>query len=587
MANARAKYEITAEDKTKNAIRGIRKNFQGMNLDVMAVKSAIVGLAGTAGLGYLIKSSIDAADEVGKLSQRLGASTEALSQYRHVADLTGVSFNTLTMGWQRMTRRVAEAAQGTGEARNALIELNLSAQDLSRLAPEQQFEVIAQALSGVETQADKVRLAMKLFDSEGVSLLQTMTDGAAGLRDMRAEADALGLTLSAEDSLGAAAANDAIARLKASFQGLSMTAARELGPVIAEVANWFSVHLPAAVQFSSDAFKAFRHFAIEIVQQVVNGLAEFYSVLAKLPFGLGETYARAEENMRGFSAHLEETQERLALATGTLKEFKTTSQSIGGTGIAAVGAAGESEAERKKAEVTRNRLQANLDAVSEFLMSEEEALFNSYANRQLIVENAFETGMISEVRHQELLLKLTEDYEAKRTQIIIDNYTERQKFAAMSSKEQTKSVLGEAIALTQGVAGQSKALFQINKAAAIGNAIINTYEGVTKSLSAYPWPLAGAMAALHLASGLAQVQAIKSQSFGGGGGAPSVAASGGTPSNPVPQSVPTSPQGQQQGGNITIRIEGNVYSNDDFRSALVDALKEAQQNDEIRVINAN
>ena len=146
----------------------------------------------------LTKNSIDSADEIQKLNQRLGASTEALSQYKYVADLTGVSFKTLTTGWQRMTRRVAEAAQGTGEARQALAELGLDVQKLNQLKPEDQFEVLADAIMGVKNPADQVRLAMKLFDTEGVALLQTMQGGSEAMRGLRDEADTLGLTLDQE-----------------------------------------------------------------------------------------------------------------------------------------------------------------------------------------------------------------------------------------------------------------------------------------------------------------------------------------------------------------------------------------------------
>ena len=157
-----------------------------------------------------------AGDEVQKLSQRIGASTEALSEYRHVANLTGVTFRELAIGWQRQTRRIAEAAQGTGEAKNALRELNVSVKDLARLRPEQQFEVLADAISGVAEESDRVRLAQKLWDSEGVKLLQTVQAGSAGLREMREEARQLGPKLAGVPGVAEVqvVAEDGIAYLK-------------------------------------------------------------------------------------------------------------------------------------------------------------------------------------------------------------------------------------------------------------------------------------------------------------------------------------------------------------------------------------
>jgi len=187
-------------------------------------KLAAAGVAGIAvvaaiKLNKMAIEAVNAGDAIQKLSIRLGISTEALSQYRHVATLSGVSFETLSMGMQRMTRRVSEAAQGTGEAVKALAELNISAVELNKLAPEDQFEIIADKMAELGSKSDKVRLSMKLFDTEGVALVQTMEKGAAGIREMRDEADRLGLTLSKETADKMAKAKDEIARMEAAFDG--------------------------------------------------------------------------------------------------------------------------------------------------------------------------------------------------------------------------------------------------------------------------------------------------------------------------------------------------------------------------------
>lgn len=213
-----------------------------------AIATKAFGVLGTAVAAVqftrLISDAVDAGDKLQKMSIRLGASTEALSQLRHVADLSGVSFETLTMGLQRMTRRVSEAANGTGEAVGALDELGVSAKRLESLRPDQQFEVLAQKLSEVKDQSDKVRLAMKLFDSEGVALLQTMEGGAAGIQSMRQEADRLGLTLSRAAADEMAAFDDNLTRLSATVNALSIKIA---GPLVAGI-NGLIIKLSQATE---------------------------------------------------------------------------------------------------------------------------------------------------------------------------------------------------------------------------------------------------------------------------------------------------------------------------------------------------
>ncbi|MCP4100461.1 MAG: hypothetical protein GY750_03380 [Lentisphaerae bacterium] len=241
-------------DKATNDLGKFQSNAKRRSNDLKKAFGGLAALVGGIGFTHLIKSSLDAADEMQKMSQRIGASTEALSEYKHVADLTGVSFRTLTMGWQRMTRRISEAAQDTGEAKNALKELGISAKELNKLAPEQQFEVLADAMAKVTSQSDKVRLSMKLFDSEGVSLLQTMQGGAEAIREMREEAQALGLTVSQDFADSAAAANDAITRMGATSKALALTLAKTLAPTIESIAVWLQENIPDAVNTAAGAF---------------------------------------------------------------------------------------------------------------------------------------------------------------------------------------------------------------------------------------------------------------------------------------------------------------------------------------------
>lgn len=165
-------------------------------------------------------------------------------------------------------------------------------------------------------------------------------------------------------------------------------------------------------------------------------------------------------------------------------------------------------------------------------------------------------------------------FEDAKTRAVRDGNIARLKFSTLSAKEQTKHVVGEAIKLTRGVTGESKKLFKINKAAGIANAIINAHEGASKSLSKYPWPLAGVMAALHLAAGMAQVSAIRSASFGGGGGGGGSTV-GGAAAPPTPPSDFATPVDQRGGPReVHITIEGSGRLNRDQAEEIARSLAE-------------
>lgn len=226
-----AKYQRGLDQANKRLARFERRQKRSLK----NITGSFQGLAALITGGFFanwIRQQARAIDEVDKLSTRLGTSTEALSEYRLVADRAGIAFNTLTIGQQRLQRRVAEAAKGTGEARGALRELQIDAEKLSKLPLDQQFEVVADQLSKVETNADRTRLAFKLFDSEGVALLQTMENGAAGIREVREEARELGLSLDRDAVDKVVEANDAMTNFKSALDGLATVVTISIVPAL-------------------------------------------------------------------------------------------------------------------------------------------------------------------------------------------------------------------------------------------------------------------------------------------------------------------------------------------------------------------
>ncbi|MCG7589670.1 MULTISPECIES: EF-hand domain-containing protein [unclassified Halomonas] len=211
------------------------QNINGTSRELQVLRRAAAPIAGViAGMfaANSLQNQINWGDQLQKTNLRIGASTEALSQYNYVAKLSGVEFGQLTTAWQRQTRRIAEAAAGTGVAVAALDRLNLSAQELNQLAPEDQFERIAAAMQGVENSSERVRLAQQLWDSEGVKLVQIVNQGTGAMAAMRAEADALGLTISQDTANAMASYNDEVDRLKFAAQGVSQTLLAEMVPAM-------------------------------------------------------------------------------------------------------------------------------------------------------------------------------------------------------------------------------------------------------------------------------------------------------------------------------------------------------------------
>ena len=201
------------------------KKFTKSSVRAFKVAGAAVAAYGVA-LAAMTKTYANAGDAALDFSQRIGADVEGLTELHHAAEMSGIGVSTLNMALQRSTRRVAEAAQGYGEARTAIKELGLDAERLSALSPDEQFMRISAALKDVTTHADKVRLAFKLFDSEGVSALQ-MIDGVVELRE---EAHLLGITFTQLEAQQASDFNDSLERMGKAALGVRNTFAKEFVP---------------------------------------------------------------------------------------------------------------------------------------------------------------------------------------------------------------------------------------------------------------------------------------------------------------------------------------------------------------------
>jgi len=216
-----------------------------------------VGIFGVHQALNAVSNSLEEMDQTAKKARQLGLLTEDLIALRFAAaEMSGVASTTVDTALQRMTRRIAEAAAGSGEAKKAIEELGLSAVELNEMGPAMAFRAIADAMQGVKSQSDRVRLAFKLFDSEGAILVNTLEGGSAALEQMEQRAKSLGLVFDEETAAGVEKANDALFELKASFSGLVREFTVAIVPAIELVADSFT-QLAAAIRNLGNVYKQY------------------------------------------------------------------------------------------------------------------------------------------------------------------------------------------------------------------------------------------------------------------------------------------------------------------------------------------
>jgi len=243
-------------------VEGMRKKMRMLMRPVNLVRGTLAGLATAFAVGA-VKSQIAFVDQLAKTAKKLGTTVEELQKLRHAAELSGVAVRTFDMALQRMVRRVSEAAIGTGEAQAAIKELGLDAKQLSARGPARALEDIAEAFARIKDPADQVRLAFKLFDSEGVQLVTMLQGGATNIRKLGAELEKLGLVTS-EEAKRAEELNDAITRLTRSFGAFGTNLIVDVAPMLKLFIEDMTL-LTAAIK------------------DAARGWAEFFQLVPKLP----------------------------------------------------------------------------------------------------------------------------------------------------------------------------------------------------------------------------------------------------------------------------------------------------------------
>lgn len=117
--------------------------------------------------------------------------------------------------------------------------------------------------------------------------------------------------------------------------------------------------------------------------------------------------------------------------------------------------------------------------------------------------------------------------------ILLDKAAIGQKEFERAALQSAASVANQYGRLAQNIGQALGTMFEDSKAVAIAQALINTYQAITATLAAYPYPFSAALAASQAAIGFAQVAAIRRTSRGGGGGDTGSVSGGSTSAAPA------------------------------------------------------
>jgi len=536
MAN-KLKFDIAANDRTKKAFGTIKKGLGGITKALTSFKTAIVAAVGVAGIGLLVKSSLTAIDRIGKLSRQLFISTQDLGAFQLAADLGGTSLEAFAKGARTLAVGINDfLVKGTGVAKEAFEQLGITQQDLKATNGDlfAQFELTADALNKLEGSTDKTAIAYKLFGGRNIELLTAIEGGAAGLKEIRDQAERFGLTLSADMVKRVEDANDSMTRMSYRLKGLRDNFVVALAPTLERISEAMGKMFDNFVASNGGIEK----FAELMVTKLLMAIRAIVQAIGNMVFFLEDTVSNIKEilswmglwskTQEELTTDIEESQKQLdkwlktgrddpfaleviekytnkiANAEEKLKRLQLQTQLTHGEGTTSAEVFLTIDSVLADLIVTMDEYNKELNTTNDLLGEQQDA--------HILLHNEYMENLKERENEEKRVYETMKFLSMKR-------YMEDK--LAMEKKKQMQRefnsfMLDTSLSTFEKLGSLNAKAFRIYKALAIAKTIIATREAAVQAYARFGgWPFGAIAAAATIAEGMAQVSVIRSQQYSG------------------------------------------------------------------------
>lgn len=388
---ARLSQDMEAAKRTVDgAMRDIQKS-------VSVAKNALVGLGAGLSVGAFaawVKTAVDAADEMSKLSQKTGIAVKDLAGLQLAYRQSGLEAGALQQSMGKLSVAVvngSDALKAMGvQTRNA---------DGSLKTTRQVLGDVADRFASYEDGIAKTALAIELFGKSGAELIPMLNGGSAALAEFDEMARKLGLTMDEETARNAEKFNDTLDLVGQGMSGIARQVAGNLLPTLTALAGQFLSTMTEGDKLKriSDAL------ALGLRGLYSAGLlvVEAFSTVGKT---VGAAAAQIVAVLQGnFSEAAAIGREWAADTTASWgKALEQIKNAWNGTGDASVEAMAAAAAASKKAapevgEVAKaaNKTADEFESLRAKIAGKDSGLDADFAKNMQVLRDAFDSGKIS------------------------------------------------------------------------------------------------------------------------------------------------------------------------------------------------
>lgn len=212
---------------------------------VGTVRGVVLGFgaatAAAGGMFFMLKNPIDVVADVADTAEKVGIGTEALSRLQFAAEQAGSNAEEMAESVRFLGKNMIEARNGSKEMQQQFALVGITAKMLKTMKVTDVVDRIAATYSAVgdagQNAQIKISNSQALMGRGGAKLIQTFNGGVESLREMAAESDRIGYTVTANQARGMKAYNDTFNKLQASIRGVMVIIASAALPALTRMTD--------------------------------------------------------------------------------------------------------------------------------------------------------------------------------------------------------------------------------------------------------------------------------------------------------------------------------------------------------------
>jgi hypothetical protein len=203
----------------------------------------------TAAAGSLVKltsESAETADEIDKMSAKIGISKQAYQEWNYVMGQNGMDVNALQTGMKTLNTQILKSQSATDKSSTALGKLGVAVTDSTGKLRSQEdilFDTIT-ALAGMDEGAERAKLAQELLGKSGTELAPMLNQGADSIKELTKRSHELGLIMSDEAVDAGVKLGDTMDDVKKSTKALVTRLGSSLMPIVQKLADKLLDYMP-------------------------------------------------------------------------------------------------------------------------------------------------------------------------------------------------------------------------------------------------------------------------------------------------------------------------------------------------------